>query len=330
MEARHFIIHRALGLGLVLVALAACTRSPLDSSASSPPAAAGPLSNGQIGVTLYNGSLPNGSGYVDLTCPDGSKQSLNAAPSCSFTALTQSGAYRVAFRDQAAAQPAYSAVTLGASAPSAQVALQVGGASLQVSPAPFQGLSYAFAPAEFNYYVHVDQAPADAQDLCLDVDPNTLPPGWSYRFGDPVVRGNASTTLAVLSAEGSTPTAVALRVRALMGSVERLSQGLTLQRNWSLGFSSSLSSTARYSQDGEIYCTAIYLFQGFSTGMPGITNAYLRCSACPGTLDGDQGVGLLLPLDTAVNVGVITPSHFCGAYTVSLVVGTYVSPPQTL
>ena len=239
MGSRHRVIQAALAAGLLWAALAACARSPLDSSVSTSPSADnGPLVGGQIGVTLYSGSLPNGTGFVDLIQPDGSKLSQNAAPSCTFTALTQSGTYRLQFRDQNAAKAASTAVVLSPHAPIARVVLQVGGASLQVQAAPFQPTAFPYNPSSFNYYLQVNQAPADAQDLLLDVDPAGLPPGWTYRIDQPVVRGNADTTLVVGSANATTCTAVALKVRGRVGSVERVSQGITLPKGWSVDFSS--------------------------------------------------------------------------------------------
>jgi hypothetical protein len=310
--------------------LAACTRAPLDSSATAP-STPGPLKNGQIGATLYNGALPNGAGVVDLWLPDGSKLSQNAAPTCTFTALTQIGAYRIQFRDQAATQAAYQTVTLSAATPRASVCLQVGGAALQVSPAPYQPGSFSFAAAAFIYTVQVTQAPAALQDYLLDIDPASLPHGWTASFGQTVARGSLSTSLLVNAAEATTITAVALKLRARAGAVE-LDQLIPLQKAWSLSLSSQENGASVYwDPTKNVYvCTASYSVRVAATGLAAGQSVYLHCVSCPSGMEGPDPDGLLVPANQSVTVNYGGAFASCFPNVVSVCLDAYCGPAQTL
>lgn len=330
-QGRLFIPH-FMGVGLALAAIGACSRGPLDSSASAPAEAEGPLSDGRIGVTLYSGAQASGAGFVDLILPDGSKQSLNAAPACTFTALTRAGSYRVEFHNQAAVQASSTLVNLSPATPSAQVALQVGGASIQAQPVAFQGSTFQFAASDFRYTVQVNQAPADAADLWLDLDPATLPPGWTYRFDQPVARGNAATNLVVTTASGSTPTTVALRLRGRVGGTERVALVIGLQRAWSLGFRAVLLETqATWNNSTWIYsCYATYAVTVDAVGLPSGQSVYLRNAGAGMTIDNAQPGGVFLPLGLMTQVTFRNSQASCAPNYANLCLDAYCGPIQKL
>lgn len=225
--------------------LMGCGPSPLESTAPTPvPTAApsGPISNGSITVTLYNGNLANGSGPVRLIQPDGSQMGLRAGPSCTFTALTEGGTYWVQMDNQVSAQPVGQAVLLTALSPNASVAVQVGGACLSVLPLATQPAVYGFAPQAFYFNVQMSSAPGSTQDLQLDLDPASLPAGWTYSFANALIRGSGSTTLTVNSAEATQAPSATLVLRAKQGALPIWTASVVLSRAWSLTSSLVINS----------------------------------------------------------------------------------------
>jgi hypothetical protein len=238
---------------LCLFPLISCTRNPLQNSVDSPAPHSNfsPVSGGQIAVTLFNGSQANGSGTVALILPDGSKQqqSTSASSTVTFIGLNQTGKYLVMLEGQLSANPLQTAVTLSGQNASASVSLQMSGASMTLGSLQPQPSTYVFEPQTYYYNVQIANSPVNAMDLTLDIDPATLPQGWTYSFGSNKILGNQNTTLSVTGAEGTTVTAANLNVRALVGGTATLSGTIALTKNWALSIVSS------YSNQSSIQCS---------------------------------------------------------------------------
>jgi len=275
-------------------------------------------------VTLYNGAVANGTGTVELLLPDGSKQSNAAAPSWTFNHLTQAGAYGVRLQGQSSAAPAGLQVQLSAASPTVAVRLQRGGASLALAPVAAQPLGYAFDPTTFYYSVQFTPAADLAADVQLDLDPGLLPPGWTYGFNPPVLRGAGTGTLAVTSALGCSATSVALQARAMVGGAPQAGAAFSVAKGWSLALSMVWVQTVCPSGG----CQQQYMAQALGTGVPSGAVVQLQVQSCP------TWFGLELGVPPATS----TPDYsaFCGpvelkvnAAPTSLMVHTkYLGPAQ--
>jgi hypothetical protein len=230
---------RSWVLFFLLTGLAACGRTPLEDQAPSttPSARSGPISNGSIKVTLYNNNLANGAGQVDLLLPDGSKRSQGASPSCVFSGLTQAGTYTACYQNQPSAAPSGVTATLSTLSPTASVGLQVGSGSLVLTPVSAQPLGFDFDTTTFFYTVQFTSAAGAAQDVQLDLLPSSVPPGWSYHFNPPLMRGSGTGILSVSSAVGCTSTSLTLQARANVGTASPATASFSVTRHWSLGLS---------------------------------------------------------------------------------------------
>jgi hypothetical protein len=340
---------RAYLIFYLLVGLAACGRTPLEDQVPASPskASSGPFSNGSIKVTLYNNGLANGAGQVDLLLPDGSKLSQGATPSCLFSHLSQAGLYTARLQNQSSTAPVGVTVTLSVLSPTAALSLQLGGSSLLVTPAQVQAVGFAYDPTTFYYTVTANQAAGNAQDLLLDIDPATLPPGWTYSFANPVLRGSASTTLALSSGLGCTSTAVTAVVRA-QPSIPPLAAAVTVNRAWSLGFSSTWVQSTDFTGTSKGSPSAdrneVFLVSAQASGLATGAELLLTCLDCPTHLcmdlngiqgfvdqanDGNYPTSVGLPANGAPMPLVVHLNHgYVPAFQFQLTLGNCVWPEQ--
>ena len=275
---------RSFILFIILAVVAACGRTPLEDQLPNPQPkqSTGPINHGSIKVTLYTNSLANGNGQVDLLLPDGSKRSQGASPSCVFSGLTQAGIYTARYQNQPSAAPAGVTVTLSAASPTANVSLQIGPASLVLTPATAQPLGFGFDPTTFYYNVQFTQSSDQAQDVVLDLDPSSLPPGWTYAFFPALMRGNGGGTLAVTSALACTSTSIALSARATVAGVPAASAPILVTRAWSLGLSANWSASTYFTgvsggyDDNESFWVTVQ-----ATGVASGSGISVECLDCP-------------------------------------------------
>ena len=207
--------------------------------------------------------------------------------------------------------------------------LQVGGAALQVSPAQYQGSSFQFVSTTFIFTVLVTQAVSAWQDYFLDVDPASVPAGWTVSFGQSVARGNLSTGLLVGTAEATTVTAVALKVRARAGAVE-LDQIIPLQKAWNLSLTMSLvTDYSTWDSVKLIYdCFSEYTLFINASGLPPGQSVYINCNNCPVGLNDGERV-LYLPANQLQYVYSAGTVANCYPNTVSVCLDAYCTPSQT-
>lgn len=204
-----------------------CGRNPLDSSPLPPV-------DGQIRVTVYQGTSPQANKEVFCQYPNGTKiTALSGSPSGIATFEVQGeGTYVVGFNNQATTAPYTVSVPITREKTVNDVSLQLNGAVLSIQPAFGQTSTFPYDGTSFSYTVTYQNTSGLQQDVELTVDPASLPPGWLAQVFSPNLSKGSSTSFVLNTAQGTVTSTASVLLVGKVNSTTVLTQSITLTRGW--------------------------------------------------------------------------------------------------